>query len=72
MILQGNNTYLTFSSYEQPPPTQKFTWSIQLVESNFELPNGDPANREHIMEVLNDLKGLYIRVNYWTAGVTTK
>ncbi|KAL3275284.1 hypothetical protein HHI36_020052 [Cryptolaemus montrouzieri] len=72
VILEGNNTYLTYSSLEQPPQAQEFPFSVQLVESNFYLPIGVAAKREHIMEVLRDLKGIYIRAKYWTASVTSR
>lgn len=72
VILQGVNTYLSYSSYEQPPPTSEFQFMLQLVESNFELPSGEQARREHIMEVLKNVKGIYLRATYWNASVTTR
>lgn len=72
VILKGADTYLTYSNFEQPPPASEFITTLQLVESNFELPTGVPARREHIMEVLRDLQGVYIRATYWTASVTTR
>lgn len=57
---------------EQPPPSVEYMASLQLVESNFQLPNGNQARREHIMVVLQNLRGLYIRATYWTESVTTK
>ncbi|KAJ8973563.1 hypothetical protein NQ317_009587 [Molorchus minor] len=58
IILQGADLYLTYSNYEQPPPATTFSTTLQLVESNFELPAGGSAKREHIMEVLRDLSWL--------------
>lgn len=72
VILRGANTYLTHSSYEQPPPSQAYNGFVKIVENNFQLPQGVPAKKEHIMEVLKDLKGIYIRATYWTASITTR
>ncbi|VEN34345.1 unnamed protein product, partial [Callosobruchus maculatus] len=72
VILQGPDYYLTYSNLEQPPPASEFAFMLQLVESNFELPSGSPAKREHMMEVLKDLRGIYLRATYWTASVTTR
>jgi laminin alpha 3/5 len=72
VILEGKKTYLTYSSYEQPTSSVEYSASVQLVEENFELPTGMPARRDHIMEVLEDLQGIYIRATYWTASVTTR
>lgn len=72
VILEGNGTYLVYVGDEQPPPAVEYMASLQLVESNFQLPNGNQARREHIMVVLQNLRGLYIRATYWTESVTTK
>lgn len=72
VILLGAKTYLTYSSLEQPPPAFEYTSSVQFVESNFELPTGLTAKRDNIMEVLEDLRGVYIRASYWTVSVTTR
>ncbi|XP_074042767.1 laminin subunit alpha [Leptinotarsa decemlineata] len=72
VILEGADTYLTFSNFEQPPPATEFSTSITLTESYFELPSGEPAKREHIMMVLQDLKGIYLRGRYWTKTLTTR
>lgn len=72
VIIQGADTYLTYSNFEQPPPAVEFITTLQLVESNFELPSGAPARREHIMGVLKDVRGVYLRATYWTASLTTR
>lgn len=72
VILEGANMYLTYSNFEQPPQKTNFVTTLQLVESNFELPTGISAKREHIMEVLKDLKGIYIRATYWTVSISTR
>lgn len=72
MILEGKKTYLTYSNFQQPPPAQEFPASVQLVEGNFDLPTGVSAKRDNIMEVLEDLRGVYIKATYWTGGVTTR
>lgn len=72
VILEGAGLYLIYYGFEQPPPEEEFTGMLQLVESNFELPTGGAARREHIMEVLRDLRGIYIRATYWTVSVTTR
>ncbi|XP_050301015.1 laminin subunit alpha [Anthonomus grandis grandis] len=72
VILQGANTYLSYSSIEQPPPVFMYNSEVSLVESIFDTPSGDQARREHFMEVLKDLRGVYIRASYWTQGETTR
>ncbi|KRT80925.1 hypothetical protein AMK59_5061, partial [Oryctes borbonicus] len=72
IILEGANTYLTYTSSEQPANEQDFVGSLEIVEANFELPSKLPANREHIMMVLKDLRGIYIRAGYWSATYSTR
>lgn len=72
MILQGADTYLKYEGFEQPPSATEFVWALELVEQNFLLPSGIPAKREHIMSVLQNLKGLYIRATYWSQSETTR
>ncbi|KAF5306067.1 hypothetical protein FQA39_LY09045 [Lamprigera yunnana] len=72
VIIEGGGLYLVYISYEQPASSQNFFASLQLVESNFVLPSGLPAKREHIMTVLHNLRGLYLRATYWTASIITK
>ncbi|CAG9836790.1 unnamed protein product [Diabrotica balteata] len=72
VVLQGKDIYLVYSNLEQPPPESDFSTSLQLVESNFELSSGEPARREHIMEVLRELEGIYIRATYWSSTISTR
>lgn len=72
VILQGTDFYLKYESLEQPPPATEYVWTLELVEQNFLLPSGIPAKREHIMNVLQNLKGLYIRATYWSESETTR
>lgn len=72
LILYGADTYLLHRAIEQPPPTLDYSASVELVETNFELPNELAANRDHIMTVLEDLRGIYIRASYWASGITTR
>lgn len=72
MILEGADSYLKYESLEQPPPATEYTSTIELVEQNFLLPSGIPAKREHIMTVLQNLRGIYIRATYWSASETTR
>ncbi|KAK4877517.1 hypothetical protein RN001_010023 [Aquatica leii] len=72
VILEGAGTYLSYISYEQPAGSQNFFMSVELIESNFVLPNGLPAKREHIMTVLQNLRGLYLRATYWSATLIAK
>ncbi|CAG9771124.1 unnamed protein product [Ceutorhynchus assimilis] len=72
VILKGANSYLTFSSIEQPPPVFKYATEVLLIESLFDTASGDQAKRDQIMEVLKDLRGVYIRASYWTKGETTR
>ncbi|XP_057663543.1 laminin subunit alpha [Diorhabda carinulata] len=71
IILLGRDIYLTYSNFEQPPAQTEFLTSLQLIENNFEI-EGEPARREHLMEVLRDLRGIYLRATYWTATVSTR
>ena len=68
VILQGANTYLTYTSLEQSASHTTFESSLEIVETRFELPSGQQANREHVMEVLRDLRGIYIRAQYWSTS----
>ncbi|CAG9860176.1 unnamed protein product [Phyllotreta striolata] len=72
VILAGRTLYLTFNNLEQPPASLEFLTTLQLVENNFDLSNGEVARREHIMEVLKDLRGVYIRATYWTKTKSTR
>lgn len=66
VILVGANNYLKYDGFEQPPADEEFNTGVQIVETNFVLPSGAPSKREHLMVVLKDLKGIYIRANYWS------
>lgn len=72
LILQGADTYLKYESLEQPPAGIEYTATVELVEQNFLLPSGIPAKREHVMTVLQNLKGVYIRASYWSVSETTR
>lgn len=66
VILYGADMYLFFNSTEQPATGIKYNASLQLTEINFLLSNRLPAKREHIMTVLENLKGIYIKGTYWS------
>lgn len=72
LILYGAGMFLLHDALEQPAAKLSFAASIQIVESNFALENGLPANREHLMTVLERLEGVFIRATYWESGVTTR
>lgn len=72
VILYGHDTYLFHFSLEQPASDTPFPSYVQLVEQNFVLVNGLPATREQIMQVLQDLNGVYVRATYWEPTVTTR
>lgn len=72
VILYGAGMFLLHDALEQPAAKLDYASGIELVESNFVLDNGLQANREHLMTVLEDLKGVYIRATYWESGVTTR
>lgn len=72
VILYGGGMFLLHDALEQPAASLEYSAGIELVESNFVLENGLQANREHLMTVLEDLQGLYIRATYWESGVTTR
>lgn len=65
VILQGNDITLYHYAEEQPPSDTLFSVSVDLVESNFYTSKLLHATREQIMLVLKDIKGIYIRANYW-------
>lgn len=64
--------YIYHKSYEQPAPKTDFYGEVELTDVNFELADGTPAKREHVMTVLKDLKGMYIRATYWSDSLTTR
>lgn len=72
VILQGKKTFLTYSSFGQPAALIEYPASVQLIEENFETPTGGRVKRDQIMEVLEDLRAIYIRATYWTDSVTTR
>lgn len=72
VILKGANTYISHFSFEQPASKQDYSGSLQLIESNFEVPSGATAKREHLMEILNNLEGIYIRATYSNDSLTTR
>ncbi|KAL1517260.1 hypothetical protein ABEB36_001047 [Hypothenemus hampei] len=73
VVLQGANTFLTYSSIEQPPPGIKHTNDeMSLSEYVFDTASGEQAKRDQVMEVLKDLRGVFIRASYWTKSETTR
>ncbi|KAG8228152.1 hypothetical protein J437_LFUL002806, partial [Ladona fulva] len=46
--------------------------SVKMTEGNFKLPDGSVATREKILEVIKDLKGLYIQATYTWPSTFTK
>lgn len=65
VILQGADNFLMYRAEEQPPSSESFPASVQLVESNFETKHNVMATREEFMVLLKDLRGIYIRASYW-------
>lgn len=72
IILEGSDTYLAHYSIEQPPSTYDYAGVVKISDINFELSDGTPAKREHLMNVLKNLRGLYIRASYWSDSITTR
>lgn len=72
VILYGHDTYLYYFSLEQPASNTIFPNFVELIEQNFILANGLPTTREQIMQVLQNLNGVYIRATYWEPTVTTR
>jgi len=72
VILHGHDTHLFYFALEQPASDTPFPSYVQLVEQNFVLANGLPTTREQTMQVLQDLRGVYIRATYWEPTVTTR
>lgn len=64
--------HLLHYSVEQPAETVTFHGEVSIIDVNFELPDGTPAKREHVMQVLKNLNGLYVRASYWTDSITTR
>lgn len=72
VILYGHDTYLFYFSLEQPASNTLFPSVVEIVEQNFVLANGLSTTREQIMQVLQNLNGIYIRATYWEPTVTTR
>lgn len=72
VILHGANTHVNHMGESHPSPAQQYQSTLNLKEENFALPNGVQAKREHIMTVLQDLRGVFIRATYWNDSVTSK
>lgn len=72
VILYGHDTYLFYFSLEQPASDILFPSFVEITEQNFILGNGLQATREQLMQVLNNLNGIYIRATYWEPTVTTR
>lgn len=72
VILYGHDIYLLYFSLEQPASNILFPNFVEIVEQNFVLSNGIQATREQLMQVLQNLNGIYIRATYWEPTVTTR
>lgn len=72
VILYGHDTYLYYFSLEQPASDTIFPTFVELIEQNFMLASGLQTTREQIMQVLQNLNGIYIRATYWEPTVTTR
>jgi len=72
VILYGHDTYLYYFSLEQPASNTMFPNFVELTEQNFVRVNGLMTTREQIMQVLQNLNGIYIRATYWEPTVTTR
>ncbi|XP_063239907.1 laminin subunit alpha [Bacillus rossius redtenbacheri] len=72
VILKGAGLHLLHFSVEQPAASQLYLASLDLVEGSFVLPSGHPATREQLMQALQRLEGLYVRVTYWEDSITTR
>lgn len=72
VILKGENSFISHFSFEQPASNLDYSSSVQLIEANFQVSSGANAKREHIMEILNNLQGIYIRATYSNHSLTTR
>lgn len=72
VLLYGHDIYLFYFSLEQPASNTLFPNFVEIVEQNFVLSNGIQATREQLMQVLQNLNGIYIRATYWEPTVTTR
>lgn len=55
---------MIYFALEQPNDGEAVPVSFHIVEENFILPSGMSATRELLMQVLEKLKGVYIRAAY--------
>ncbi|KAI5729364.1 hypothetical protein M8J76_001799 [Diaphorina citri] len=72
IVKGGDNVSLIYFSLEQPVEGETTQFSIHLVETNFKLPSGLSATREQFMQVLEKLKGIYIRAAYRDKAVVCR
>ncbi|KAK9499521.1 hypothetical protein O3M35_002544 [Rhynocoris fuscipes] len=73
VILVGpEGLQLLHFSVEQPAQSEFYEMVVELTESNFVLPNLLKSTREQFMQVLQDLRGIYIRATYWEKSVTSR
>jgi len=71
VILQGASNTLFYFNLEQPSATEDFETSLPILERNFRLLNGQAVTRELLMQVLQNLMGIYIRASYWSDTMAT-
>ncbi|KAF7271317.1 hypothetical protein GWI33_015789 [Rhynchophorus ferrugineus] len=72
VIIQGPNSYLYYSSSDHPRSNEKFPEEVALAEPYWSIASGEVARRDQIMDVLKDLRGVYIKARYWTKAETTR
>lgn len=57
--------FLHYSRENVEPNTLKMT-SVKLLEQNWQRPDGEVANREHLLMALANLKAILIKATYTT------
>lgn len=71
VILFGAKNYLLYYTDELPVNSVPFEFSVKIVESNFRTISGLAVTREEMMQVLQNLTGLYIKATYAKKGSLT-
>lgn len=71
IIFYGADIYLLHYSLDRPSGgSYTFESYVEIIENSFQLGTGFPATREQIMQVLEDLQGIFIRGTYGSMRTT--
>ncbi|XP_072174592.1 basement membrane-specific heparan sulfate proteoglycan core protein-like [Diadema setosum] len=64
--ISGNDIVLVYQEPTNLEPDETRTVFVQVIESNFFRPDGNPATREHLLMALADVSNIIIRASYHT------